>query len=296
MLKSFDQIIEKATGAKKRLVVADASGGSVIEALQQAEKLGMIDPILVGDEAKIAPLIEQFGLSSFTIYNETNPQAIGEKSVALVRSGEGDMLMKGKLSTPILMRAVLDKENGLRKGKLLSHAALMGMPNYPKLVLMTDGGIVISPTIDEKVAILENAVELSYSLGIELPKVACLAAIENVDPKQAATTDAAMLVRMAIRKQLKPMIVEGPVAMDVILSKEAAKAKGIDSAISEDADIILMPDITTGNAVAKALIHIAGAKIGGLVLGAACPIVLLSRSDTAEIKLFSIATACSMCK
>ncbi len=294
MLTNFDQIIEKASGCKKRLVVADAAGGEVLKALHQAAEMNIIDPILIGDEGKIAPILDELGMAGLKIIHEKDPQKIAEKSVELVRSGEGDLLMKGKVSTPILMHAVLDKEKGLRKGKLLSHAALMEVQNYPKLMLVTDGGIVLKPGIDEKVSILENAVDLSYSLGIEMPKVACLAAIETIDPKQPETTDAAQLVKMAARKQLKPMMVEGPVAMDVILSKEAAKAKGISTEISGDTDIVLVSDIATGNALVKALIYCAGAKIGGVVLGAKCPIVLLSRSDTAQIKLCSIVAACLM--
>lgn len=296
MLTNFEQIIEKARGAKKRLVVADAAGGEVIKALQKAIELELVDPILVGSKAKIDPILAELGISGLKIYDLSDPQEIAAKSIELIRSGEGDMLMKGKLATSMLMKAVLDKENGLRKGKLLSHVALMEVKGYPKLMGVTDGGIVLNPSINDKISILQNAVELSYSLGIELPKVACLAAIEKVDPKQRETTDAAQLVRMSIRRQIKPMIVNGPIAMDVILSKEAAKAKGITSEMSEDTDIVLVPDIVTGNAVVKALIYLAGAKIGGVVLGAACPIVLLSRADTAEIKLCSIATACVMCK
>ncbi|MCD6500984.1 phosphate butyryltransferase [bacterium] len=292
MLKSFAQVKEKAAGAKKRLVVADAAGVEVIKAIYQATDMGMVEPILVGDAAKIEPILADLSISDLRIVHETDPVAIAAKSVELIRSGEGDMLMKGKLSTPILMKAVLDKENGLRKGKLLSHVAVMEVEGYPKLMLVTDGGIVIDPSLGEKVVILNNAAQLANSLGIELPKVACLAAIERISEKQPETMHAAQLVKMAERRQLSPMIVEGPIAMDVILSKEAARAKGIESEMTLDADIVLVPNIATGNAVVKALIYLAGAMIGGVILGAACPIVLLSRADTAEIKLCSIATAC----
>jgi phosphate butyryltransferase len=296
MFKNFGQIKEKTIGLKKRLVVADAAGKEVIKALSKATLRGMIEPILVGDENKIAPILGEVGLSGIKIVHETDPVAIASKSVELVRSGEGEMLMKGKLSTPILMKAVLDKKNGLRKGKLLSHVAAMEVKGYPKLMLITDGGIVIDPDLAQKVSILNNAAQLAYALGIETPKVACLAAIEKISEKQPETLHAAQLVKMAERGQLEPMTVEGPIAMDVILSEEAAKAKGIESQMTRDADIVLVPNVPTGNAMVKALIYLAGANIGGIVLGAACPIVLLSRADTAQIKLCSIATACMLCK
>ena len=279
-------------GEGKKLVVADAAGKSVIEALKQAHDMGMISPLLVGDKAKIEPLLEEVSLNEAQIVHETDPNAIAAKSISLIRDGEGDMLMKGKLSTPILMKAVLDKEKGLRKGKLLSHTAIMGVEGYPKLLIVTDGGIVINPDLAEKASILNNAYDVAKGLGIDTPRVACLAAIEKITDKQPETLHAVQLTKMAERHQLQPMIVEGPIAADVLLSEDAAKAKGIETDMTLNADIALVPNIAVGNVMVKSLIYLAGAKVAGLVMGASCPIVLLSRSDTAEIKLLSIAAGC----
>ncbi len=292
MIKNFEEIRAKAVkGDRSRLVVADAAGKSVIDALTQATAMGMIEPILVGDESKIAPLVEEMGLEGARIIDIKDPVEIGEKCVALIREGEGDMLMKGKLSTPVLMKAVLDKQKGLRKGKLLSHVAVMELAGYPKLMTMTDGGIVINPDLGEKAALIENAVEVVRGLDIEVPKVACLAAIEKITDKQPETLHAVQLVKMAERGQLGKVKVEGPIATDVLLSHEAAKAKGIQSEMTLDADIVLVPNIAVCNAFVKGMIYLANARVAGVVMGAACPIVLLSRSDTAEVKLDSIALA-----
>ncbi|MGC9316068.1 MAG: phosphate acyltransferase [bacterium] len=292
MIKNFEEIRAKAVkGDRSRLVVADAAGKSVIDALTQATDMGMIEPILVGDETKIAPLVEEMGLEGARIIDIKDPVEIAEKCVALIRKGEGDMLMKGKLSTPVLMKAVLDKQKGLRKGKLLSHVAVMELAGYPKLMTMTDGGIVINPDLGEKAALIENAAEVVRGLDIEVPKVACLAAIEKITDKQPETLHAVQLVKMAERGQLGKVKVEGPIATDVLLSHEAAKAKGIQSEMTLDADIVLVPNIAVCNAFVKGMIYLANARVAGVVMGAACPIVLLSRSDTAEVKLDSIALA-----
>jgi len=295
MLTNYEQIKAKALeGERKKLVVADAAGKAIIEALGEATEAGMIAPVLVGDKEKIEPLVSEFGLENTRIVHETDPETIAAKSIELIKSGEGDMILKGKLSTPILMKAVLDKETGLRKGKLLSHVCAMEVAGYPKLMLVTDGGIVVAPDIAQKAALIMNATEVAHGLGIERPKVACLAAIERITESQPETLHAAELMKMAERGQLGDIEIEGPVAMDVLLSREAAAAKGIESAMTLDADIVLVPNMVTGNVFVKALIYLADAKVGGLVMGAQCPIVLLSRSDTAELKLCSIALACAV--
>jgi len=293
MIKNFDEMLSAIkTGKRHNLAVADAAGEAVIAALAEAEKMGIIKPYLIGDEEKIKPLVEKHQLSEYKIINERDPQAIATKTVELARSGECDMIMKGKLSTPILLKAVLDKETGLRKGKLLSHVAVMEVEKYPKLFIMTDGGMNIRPDVNDKVQILANAAEVANKLGIEKPKAVGLAAIEIVNPDMPETVDAAILTKMSERGQLGNIIFDGPLAMDVVLSKQAAEAKHIKTEMAEDADIFLMPDIASGNIFAKALIYLADAKIGGVVMGAKVPIVLLSRSDTAQIKLFSIALGC----
>ena len=293
MIRSFDEILELARGSRRRnLAVADAAGEAVVQALAEAEKMGIIKPYLVGDESKIAPLAEKVGLGEYEIVHAESPEEIAEKTVELGRNGVCDMLMKGKLSTPALLKAVLDKEKGLRTGRLLSHVAVLEVARYPKLILMSDGGMNIRPDLEQKVQILHNAAEVARKLGIDKPKAVGLAAIETPNPDMPETLDAQKLTEMSRSGELGDIVFEGPLAIDVVLSKQAAKAKGIDTQMSEDADIFLVPDIASGNIFAKALIYLAGAKIGGIVMGARLPIVLLSRSDTAQIKLYSIALGC----
>ena len=293
MIKSFAEIIEQAKGARKRnLAVADAAGDAVVEALAEAENMGIIKPYLVGDPEKIEPLAGKYKLSDYQIVPAAEPEEIAKKTVELAASGECDMIMKGKLSTPILLRAVLDKQYGLRTGKLLSHIAVMEVANYPKLIIMSDGGMNIRPDVNQKAQIVMNAAVVAKKFGIEKPKAVGLAAIEIVNPDMPETEEYAMLTKMSERHQLGDVIFEGPLAIDVVLSRDAAKAKKIDTVMSEDADIFLVPDIASGNIFAKALIYLANAKIGGIVMGAKIPIVLLSRSDTAETKLNSIALGC----
>jgi len=293
MIKSFAEILETAKGSEfHNMAVADASGDAVIGALAEAAEMGIIKPYLVGNIDKIQPLVEKYKLKEFEIIEANDPISIAAKTIALVREGKCDMIMKGKLSTPILMKAVLDKETGLRKGKLLSHVAILEVEKYPKLILLTDAGMIIKPEINDKVQILANAMFVANKLGIDRPKAVGLAAIETVNYKMPETMDAAILTKMSHRKQLGNIDFDGPLAIDVVLSKEAAETKGIKTEMSMEADIFLVPDVASGNILAKGLIYLAGAKIGGVVMGAKAPIVLLSRSDTRDTKLNSIAIGC----
>ncbi len=293
MLRSFSEILNSAKDSRRRnLAVADAAGDAVIEALAEAENMGIIKPYLIGDRQKIEPLVQKYNLTEYEIVHLTEPGEIAAKTVALCSDGECDMLMKGKLSTPILLKAVLNKENGLQTGNLLSHVAVMEVEKYPKLMIMSDGGMVILPNLEQRVQIIANAAKVAKKFGIETPKAVGLAAIEKVNPDMPETTDAQKLTEMSQNSELGDVIFEGPLAMDVVLSKSAAKTKNIETQLAEDTDIFLMPNISSGNIFAKALIYLADAKIAGIVMGAKLPIVLLSRSDTAQTKLQSIALGC----
>lgn len=295
MLRSFEEIFAKAKDSETRkLAVADAAGKAVIEALKDAVDMGIIHPVLVGDPDKIKPIVEEVGLDKYDIVEAKDPKDIGAKTVELVRNGDAQMLMKGKLSTPILLKAVLDKQNGLRKGKLLSHVAVVENPNYPKLMLWTDGGMVIRPDIHQKIDLLNNAAWVANGLGIDTPKAVALCAIETINQDMPETVDGALLTKMSERHQLGNIEVEGPLAIDVVLSKDAAAAKKIDTPMSEDTDIFLVPDVATGNIAIKSLIYLADVTVGGIVVGATAPIVLLSRSDTKKQKLASIALAAAL--
>lgn len=293
MFKSFSEVLESAKKSQKvNLAVADAGGDAVIEALAEAEKMGIIKPFLIGDPKKIEPSVRKFGLVDYEIVVAKTPTEIAEKTVSLAREGKCSMLMKGKLSTPILLKAVLDKEKGLRSGNLLSHVAVVEVDGYPKLMLVSDGGMNIRPDLEAKIQILMNALIVAKRLGIEKPKAVGLAAIETVNTDMPETIDSAILTKMSERGQLGEIEFDGPLAIDVVLSSQAAKDKDISTNMSESADIFLVPDIASGNIFVKSLIYLAKAKVGGVIVGAKAPIVLLSRSDTSQLKLYSIALGC----
>ncbi len=297
-IASFDQLISTVKGGRrKRLAIASAEGGEIIEAVKQATREKIISAVLIGDQKKIEELCQKHSLEpgEAEIVNEPDPKLTAKTAVRMVKEGKADLLMKGKVDTSTLLKAVLDKESGLRSGGLLSHVAVVEVKAYPKLMLITDGGMNIKPDIKQKADIIRNAVEVAKKLGIEKPKVSCLAAIELVNPDMPETIDAAGLVKMAERGDIQDVIIDGPVAFDVAIDAEAARMKGINSLVAGDTDIFLMPDMASGNILVKSLVYLAGAKVGGVVVGGGTPIVLLSRSDSAEIKLCSMALGAAIC-
>jgi len=296
-LKSLVTFVEMAKSkTKRRLVVAAAGDLPVLEAVNNAQKEGIIDPILVGDKSEIEKISQQIGfdLSNVEIIHEPDPVKASIKAVAVIKEGRAEILMKGLVATGPLLKAVLDKENGLRKGGTISHIAFYETPFYHKLLGVTDAAMNVAPEFDEKVAILQNAVEAFHKLGIKNPKVAVVAAVETVNPKMEATVHAAMLTMMNKRKQIKGCIVDGPLAIDNAVSAEAAHHKGIESDIAGDVDIILTPDINCGNVLYKTLGFLGGATSAAVLMGAKVPIVLTSRSDSDRSKMLSIALAAAM--
>lgn len=289
---TFNSIIAEAVkkGGRK-VAVAGAEGEAVIRALDMARAKGIATPVLVGNKEKITALADsiQVDISAIEIYDVDGEQAISEKAVELVDTGEASTLMKGKVSTPSLLKAVLNKQFDFRTGRTLSHVSLLELPAYHKGLIITDAGMVITPTLEQKKEIVQNAVIVANNLGIEKPRIAVLAAIEKVNPGMPETEHAAELVKMAGQGEFGNVVLEGPIAMDVALSKEAAAVKGLKSIVSGDPDILLVPNIACGNILAKALIYLAQAKIGGIIAGAKKPVILLSRADNAETKLNSIA-------
>ncbi|MDY0014369.1 MAG: bifunctional enoyl-CoA hydratase/phosphate acetyltransferase [Rhodocyclaceae bacterium] len=258
-------------------------------ALQAAEE-GLIIPILVGPEAKIRSVaeVEGFDLGNFRIVDVPHSHASAEVAVAMARKGEVEGLMKGSLHTDELMGAVVARE-GLRTARRISHVFLAEVPTYPRPLLITDAAINIEPNLEDKVDIIQNAIELAHMLGIPLPKVAILSALETVTSKIHSTIDAAALCKMADRGQIKGALLDGPLAFDNAVSLVAAKTKGIRSAVAGQADILVVPDLEAGNMVAKQLEYLADAVLAGVVLGARVPIVLTSRADTAETRAASCA-------
>ena len=293
MINKLDDMLKKLKGDKRvNLSVAAAHDEEVLLAIKSAVEMEIITPILIGEENKIREISKEinFDLSKFKIINKETIEECAETAVKLVSSGEADFVMKGLLDTSVILKAVLNKEWGLRTDSLLSHVMVYEVPSYDKLLVTTDGGMNIEPDYDQKVKILKNAIEATKPLGLKHIKVACLAAKEKVNSKMQATVDARALQEAGERGEFgKDVTVEGPLAFDLAVSKEAAKVKGFKSKVSGETDIMLMPTIEVGNGIGKALTYFAGAKSAGIIMGAKAPIVLVSRADSHESKLYSIA-------
>ncbi len=294
-MKTIQEIIEGAKKAgKKRIALAAAQEESALEAALDAYKHGLAETILIGDTAAIKELAKSMGadIGAFHIIEEKDYARAAAKAVELVKSGEADLVMKGILDTSVLLKAVLNKENGLNTGRLTSHVAVMQVPTYHKLLFVTDAAININPDIPAKLDIIANAVQVAKGLGIDTPKVALLAAVEKVYPeKMPCTADAAIITLMNRRGQVKGCIVDGPLALDNAISAESARIKNLVSDVAGDADILVAPDIEAGNILYKCLLDLGQAKGACIVVGAAKPVILTSRADSAETKLASIALA-----
>lgn len=292
MLKSFDELLELAVKkGPKKLAVAVAEDKEVLGAVGKAKKLGIADAILVGNSKKIEKVAEEIGLdlSLFEVIDESDGEKACRTAVSLVSSGKADIVMKGIIDTAVIMKQVLDKEIGLRSGKIISHVAVFSAPTYEKIFIVTDAAMNISPDLNQKMEILENAVTFAHSLDIEDPKVAVICAREKVSPKMEATIHAKELEEMNRNGKITGCTVAGPLALDNAISKEAAIHKGIESPVAGEADILLVPAIEAGNVLYKSLTFFAEAKNAGLIIGTKAPIVLTSRSDSEEAKLYSIA-------
>jgi phosphotransacetylase len=254
---------------------------------------GLIVPLLVGPAARIAETAASAGidLGKLEIVDAPDSIAAAAKAVALIREGKAEILMKGSLHTDELMAAVVSREGGLRTSRRISHAFVMDVPTYHKVLIVTDGAINIAPTLEDKADICQNAIDLAISLGLEKPKVAILCAVETINSKMTATIDAACLCKMSERGQIKGGILDGPLAFDNAISRQAAEIKGIVSAVAGDPDILLAPDLEAGNILAKQLTFLANADSAGLVLGARVPVILTSRADSVRARIASCAVA-----
>ncbi|NYS74318.1 phosphate butyryltransferase [Bacillus sp. BH32] len=291
----LEYLIDQAAGQpKKTVAVAVAEDHEVIEAVAKAIKLQLAQFRLYGNQEKIMGMLQEHGLQTSehveVIAAMSNAEA-AELSVKAVRNGEADVLMKGNIPTANILKAVLNKEWGLRKGSVLSHVAAFEVPNYDCLIFVTDAAMNIAPDVTQKAAIIQNTVEVAQAIGIDLPKVAPIAAVEVVNPAMQATIDAAMLTQMNRRGQIKDCIVDGPLALDNAVSQIAAEHKGIVSDVAGKADILLVPTIEAGNVLYKSLVYFADAKVGAMIAGAKAPVVLTSRADSAETKVYSLALA-----
>lgn len=293
MIKNIEELLDVAKKQDTmKLVVAAAQDEDVLLAVAKAAEESVIEPVLVGDEKQIQEIATKHGLdlSSYKLIHIEDLTEIARTSVELVRSGEADFVMKGLIDTSILLKAVLDKEVGLRTDSQLSHVMVYDIPTYHKLMYFTDGGMNISPDLEAKTAITKNAIQVAKAMGNSNVKVACLAAKEKVNPKMQATVDAKALEEKCQNGEFgNGVIVEGPLAFDLVVSKEAAETKGFKSDIAGDVDVVVVPTIEVGNGIGKSLTYLANAKSAGIIMGAKAPVVLVSRADSFDDKLNSIA-------
>lgn len=297
--KDFDEL-EKSfhSTSKKTVVVAAAQDKSALTAVNQCRKEGLIDAVLVGDEKLIKDVIKEFKgeLDDVKIINAQSLEETAKLTCRCVKNGEADFILKGKIDTGILLKAVVAEENGLRTGKLMSHLAFFKIPNYHKIIVITDSGMVLYPTLEQKKEIIENAVENLINMGYENPKVGILAAVEKVNPKQPETVDAARLAEMNENGEIENCVVEGPLSYDILMSRESAHKKGFTSQLVGDADVLVVPNMPSGNILGKALLFSAGADMAGLIVGAKVPIALTSRGATEKEKRQSLLLAAACAK
>lgn len=279
-------------GDKMRLAVVACQDEDVLEAVVESSILGISEPILIGSKSETEEIADRLNLdiSGFEFIDETDISAAAEIGVRMVSDGKADFIMKGLVDTAILLKAVLNKDWGLRTDSLLSHVMVYDVETYHKLLYLTDGGMNLNPSLEEKKKIIDNSVIVAKAMGCHNVKVAALAAKEKVNPKMQATVDADELKKMSIAGLFgEGVIVEGPLALDLAVSKEAAKTKKIDNPVVGDADILLVPNIEMGNGIGKTITYLANGKSAGIIMGAKAPVVLVSRADDKDTKLYSIA-------
>ena len=293
------QMTELVKGEKlKKVAVACGQDPDIIGALARAVSEKMAQAIMIGNKKKTEELTKQHNIDPkiFTLIDEPDPKKAAIRAVDMVKKGEADVPMKGLIDTAVYARAYLNKETGLTTGTTISHVAVFEVPTYPRLLIVTDAAQIPYPTFDEKVSMINHAVEVAHKLGIETPKVAVLAAVEKVNAKMPCTLEAAQLAKMADRGQIKGCIVDGPLSMDAAVSPECAAGKGIKSPVAGYADILVCPDIHAGNILYKTLAQLAKAELAAMVIGTSAPVVLTSRTDSDETKFMSIVLAALMAK
>ena len=292
MLKSFEEVVKKAIHYGPKIIsVAVSQAEDVMEAVELAREMGLINGILVGDEKETIKVCHKLNINpqNYEFIHEPDKSEAARKAVQLVSEGKAALLMKGFLGSDRILKAVLDKEIGLRTNRLLSHAYVLKIKNHEKLLTVTDAAMNIAPNLEQKAQILQNVINFCHCLEIEQPKIAVLAAVEVVNPHMQATVDAACLSKMAERGQIVGGVVDGPLAFDNAISKESAQQKGINSRVSGEVDVVMVPEIEAGNIFAKGLVYLAEAEPAGILLGTSAPVILVSRSDQPLSKARSIA-------
>ena len=291
MIKNFEQLkaMLKAMPVKRKVAVVPAQDEHTLEAISHAYKDGMVEPVLIGDEPKIREILAQIGTDAdkMTIIHVEDPVEAIQKAADMARDGEVDCIMKGKTETGALMKVLVNRERGIRKNDTMSLVAFMESPNYHKVFAITDVGLLTYPSKEQKKAAIQNAVEAFHALGVEQPKVAILAAVEKVNPKMKETVEAAEIKEEGV----DGCIIEGPISYDLAMDPASAPIKGYVSPVAGDADLLVVPDIVSGNIAAKTITVIGGGRTGGVVLGAKVPVLLVSRAASADDKYMSIVIA-----
>lgn len=294
MLRTLDEVEAAARQLPSaRIAVVAGHDPDVLCAIAEASRTGLASGILVGDRNRILAASARAGchVSRTQIVDAADDVSAAHLAIAMVRDGEADLIMKGKIATSSLVRAVLDRDSGLRAGRLLSQVVVYEIPGLDRLMLLSDAAINIAPTLEQKADICRNAIDVAHALGIENPKVALLCALEFVHASMPATVDAAALTQMNRRGQIEGGFLEGPLALDAVLSPEAAQKKGLHSPVIGDADVLVAPDIEAANILSRSIVYFAHGESGGVVVGASVPLVLLSRAESPQTKVRSIAIA-----
>jgi phosphate butyryltransferase len=295
MLKTFSEIENQVRNMKQRtLAVAMAEDEELLMAIERARSKGLTKAILVGEKGKIKSIFKKTNVDErdYDLIDSRGEESSVSEAVSLVRNGAAQVLMKGLCSTSVFLKAILNKESGLRSGNVLSHLSLFESPNYHKILMMSDAAINIAPDLSDKISIVENALSAANNLDYHNPKVAIISAIEKVNPiGMPSTADAAIITKMADRGQIKGGIIDGPLAVDNALSLQSCEIKGLKTTVGGDADICIVPNIETGNVFYKLLTILGNAKVAGIIVGAQVPVVLSSRADSEESKYLSIITA-----
>lgn len=297
-LKSMQDFLEivKKKSVVKNVAVPGAADDHVLEAVFEGEKLGLVKAILIDKEDEIKKVLADLGKdpASYEIINAETPEECGQIAVELVKEGRANVILKGLLETKDVLKPVVNKETGIGLGGVMSIVAFTELPAYHKLLVVTDGGMMTYPTVEQKAGIIKNAVDCYKKLGIENPKIACVAAVEKVNPKMPETVDAAELKKMNEEGIIKDCIVEGPISLDLAVSADSAARKKYESPVAGDADVILVPNIQVGNVAHKSMLQFGNGKMAGVVVGAKCPIIINSRGSSAEEKFDSLLLACAV--
>ena len=297
-LTSMQDFLEIVKGKKvvKNVAVPGAADDHVLEAVFEAEKMGLIKAILIDKEDEVKKVLTDLGKNptDYEIINAATPEECGQIAVDLVKEGRANVILKGLLETKDVLKPVVNKETGIGLGGVMSIVAFTELPAYHKLLVVTDGGMMTYPTVEQKAGIIKNAVDCYKKLGIENPKIACVAAVEKVNPKMPETVDAAELKKMNEEGIIKDCIVEGPISLDLAVNADSAKRKKYDSPVAGDADVILVPNIQVGNVAHKSMLQFGNGKMAGVVVGAKCPIIINSRGSSAEEKFDSLLLACAV--